>query len=187
MQDLKNIIMISSLWKIRTAIDAVKMVCWIHLREASVSLLLIQFLFPLAMGQGLVQPIPAKAPTPKDNPQTKEKIELGKMLYFDPRLSYDGTVSCNTCHNVMAGGEDGRSVSVGVNGHKGGRGAPTVWNSAFLSVQFWDGREPSLEAQAKGPMINPIEMGNKDHKLVIDRLKKIPGYVNEFKKVFKVF
>ena len=135
--------------------------------------------------QGLVQPIPKKAPTPKDNPQTKEKIELGKMLYFDPRLSYNGTVSCNSCHNVMADGADGRSVSVGVDGHKGGRSAPTVLNSAFLSVQFWDGRAKSLEEQAKGPLINPIEMGNKNHNQVIDRLKKIPGYVKKFAKVFK--
>ena len=129
--------------------------------------------------------LPKTPPIPKNNPQTKDKIELGKMLYFDPRLSKDGTVSCNSCHNVMNGGSDNRSFSAGVNGHRGGRSAGTVFNSAFYSVQFWDGRAASLEEQAKGPLINPIEMGNKDHKMVISRIGKIPGYVKMFKKVFK--
>lgn len=148
-------------------------------------LIVLIFLSQFSWSQGIVSPIPKKPPVPKDNPQTKEKIELGKMLFFDPRLSYNGTVSCNSCHNVMTDGADGRAVSVGVNGHKGGRGAPTVLNSAFLSVQFWDGRAKSLEEQAKGPLINPIEMGNKDHGQVVSRLKKIPGYVKKFAKVFK--
>ena len=107
------------------------------------------------------------------------------MLYFDPRLSKDGTVSCNSCHNVMNGGSDNRSFSAGVNGHRGGRSAGTVFNAAFYSTQFWDGRAASLEEQAKGPLINPIEMGNKDHKEVMARLAKIPGYVAAFKKAFK--
>lgn len=129
--------------------------------------------------------LPEQAPVPKDNPQTKEKIELGKMLYFDPRLSSDGTVSCNSCHNVMNGGSDNRSFSAGVVGKRGGRSAGTVFNSAFYSVQFWDGRANSLEDQAKGPLINPVEMSNSDHVLVMKRVKKIPGYVKAFKKVFK--
>ena len=128
--------------------------------------------------------LPEKPPIPKNNPQTSEKIDLGRMLYVDPRLSYDGSVSCNSCHNIMNGGSDNRSVSVGVNGHKGGRGAGTVFNSAFYSIQFWDGRAASLEEQAKGPLTNPIEMGNKNHDQVVRRLKKIPGYVSLFKKVF---
>ena len=78
--------------------------------------------------------LPKKAPVPPGNKQTAEKIKLGKWLYFDPRLSYDGSVSCNSCHNVMNGGSDNRSFSVGVNGHKGGRSAGTVFNSAFYSV-----------------------------------------------------
>jgi len=111
-------------------------------------------------------------------------VELGKKLYFDPRLSRTGTVSCNSCHNVMLGGEDNTQFSTGVEGKKGGRNAPTVWNSKFHSVQFWDGRAKSLEEQAKGPMINPVEMGMPNHDAVIAKLKLIPGYVEEFKKVF---
>ena len=107
------------------------------------------------------------------------------MLYFDPRLSQDGTVSCNSCHNVMNGGSDNRSFSAGVNGHRGGRSAPTVFNSAFYSVQFWDGRANSLEEQAKGPITNPVEMGVKNHDVVIKRIQGIPGYVSAFKKAFK--
>lgn len=128
--------------------------------------------------------LPKKAPHPADNPTSLAKIELGKKLYFDPRLSIDGTVSCNSCHNVMAGGEDNRANSVGVGGKHGGRSSPTVWNAAFLSVQFWDGRAASLEDQAKGPLTNPIEMAMGTHDIVIDRIKKIPGYAPEFKKVF---
>ncbi|MCB9024940.1 MAG: cytochrome-c peroxidase [Bdellovibrionaceae bacterium] len=112
------------------------------------------------------------------------EIELGKMLYFDPRLSKDATVSCNSCHNVMNGGSDNRQFSAGIRGQLGGRNSPTVFNAAFLSVQFWDGRAPSLKEQAKGPLINPVEMGNKDHKEVIARLSKIPGYVQAFKNVY---
>jgi cytochrome c peroxidase len=129
-------------------------------------------------------PLPSKAPAPKDNPTTPEKVELGKQLYFDPRLSKDGTVSCNSCHNVMSNGTDNRPVSVGIKGQLGGRSAPTVWNSSLHSVQFWDGRAASLEDQAKGPLINPGEMGMPSHQAVIDRLKMIPGYVAQFEKVF---
>jgi cytochrome c peroxidase len=131
------------------------------------------------------QALPNTPPIPADNPQTEAKIELGKTLYFDPRLSSTGTVSCNSCHNVMAGGDDSRPVSVGVEGQKGGRSAPTVWNSAFLSVQFWDGRAPTLEAQAKGPVTNPIEMGMKDWDTVMARLKSIPGYASMFETAFR--
>jgi cytochrome c peroxidase len=128
--------------------------------------------------------LPEKPPVPKDNPMTKAKIELGKQLFFDPRLSKDGTVSCNSCHNVMASGTDNRPVSVGVDAQKGGRSAPTVWNAAFLTTQFWDGRAASLEDQAKGPILNPIEMGMPDPDTVIGRIKNIPGYVSQFESVF---
>ncbi|MFO1418442.1 MAG: cytochrome-c peroxidase [Methylotetracoccus sp.] len=128
--------------------------------------------------------LPTKAPEPADNPTTPAKVELGKMLYLDPRLSSSGTVSCNSCHNVMLGGEDNRGGSVGVKGQVGGRSAPTVWNSAFNSVQFWDGRAPSLEAQAKGPVTNPIEMGMKSWDDVVARLKAIPGYKQAFAAAF---
>lgn len=128
--------------------------------------------------------LPDTPPIPADNPQTPQKIELGKMLYFDPRLSHDGTISCNTCHNVMSHGADGRPVGAGVQGKRGGRGSPTVWNSAFLTVQFWDGRAASLEEQALGPITNPVEMGMKNHDLAIERIKKIPAYVEAFREVF---
>ncbi|CAI8915903.1 cytochrome-c peroxidase [Methylocaldum szegediense] len=130
------------------------------------------------------QALPSKAPEPADNPSTPAKVELGKMLYHDPRLSSSGTVSCNSCHNVMGGGDDNRGGSVGVRGQVGGRSAPTVWNAAFNSVQFWDGRAPSLEAQAKGPVTNPIEMGMKSWDDVVARLKAIPGYVQAFSAAF---
>lgn len=128
--------------------------------------------------------LPDTPPVPKDNPITAEKVQLGKQLFFDPRLSKDGTLSCNSCHNVMASGTDNRPVSVGVNAQKGGRSAPTVWNAAFLTTQFWDGRAATLEDQAKGPILNPIEMGMPDPKTAVNRIKNIPGYVKQFENVF---
>ena len=131
------------------------------------------------------QALPDVVPEPKDNPSSPAKVELGKKLFFDPRLSAPGTISCNSCHNVMAGGDDSRALSQGFRAQLGGRNAPTVWNAAFQSIQFWDGRAPTLEEQAKGPLINPVEMGMKSHDLIItDRINKIPTYQAEFKKVF---
>ncbi len=132
----------------------------------------------------MAQALPTKAPAPADNPTTKEKVELGKMLYHDPRLSSSGTVSCASCHNTMLGGDDNRGGSVGVGGQVGGRSAPTVWNAAFNKVQFWDGRAASLEEQAAGPVTNPIEMGMKSWDDVVARLEKIDGYQKAFSKVF---
>lgn len=137
-----------------------------------------------AFAQSQWQPLPDAAPAPADNPTTAAKVELGKMLYFDPRLSSTGTVSCFSCHNVMEGGDDHMTTSAGVHGLKGGRNAPTVWNAAFHSVQFWDGRAPSLEEQAKGPPVNPIEMGMPNLDAVIDRVRDIPGYKPYFEKAF---
>ena len=128
--------------------------------------------------------LPTKAPAPANNPTTPQKVELGKMLYHDPRLSSSGTVSCASCHNVMLGGEDNRGGSVGVGGQVGGRSAPTVWNSAFNTVQFWDGRAVSLEEQAAGPVTNPIEMGMKSWDDVVARLEAIEGYQVAFEKAF---
>ena len=130
------------------------------------------------------QALPSQAPAPADNPTTKEKVELGRMLYMDPRFSSTGTVSCNTCHNVMLGGEDNRSVSMGVHGQTGGRSAPTVWNSAFNSSQFWDGRAATLEDQAKGPVVNPVEMGMNELEEAMNRVRDIPGYRSYFEKAF---
>ncbi len=128
--------------------------------------------------------LPTTAPAPADNATTEEKVELGKMLYHDPRLSSTGTVSCASCHNTMLGGDDNRPNSMGVNGQTGGRSAPTVWNSAFNAVQFWDGRAASLEAQAAGPVTNAIEMGMKSWDEVVARLKSIEGYQVAFEQAF---
>ncbi len=130
------------------------------------------------------QALADKAPEPEDNPTTEEKVELGRMLYFDPRFSSTGTVSCNSCHNLMLGGDDNRAVSMGVHGKTGGRSAPTVWNAAFSSSQFWDGRAASLEEQAKGPVVNPVEMGMSELEQAMDRVRAIPGYKPYFAKAF---
>jgi len=128
--------------------------------------------------------LPTEAPAPADNATTAAKVELGQLLYHDPRLSSTGTVSCASCHNTSLGGEDNRPNSMGVNGQTGGRSAPTVWNAAFNKVQFWDGRAASLEEQAAGPVTNPIEMGMASWDDVVARLKTIDGYVTSFEQVF---
>jgi cytochrome c peroxidase len=124
-----------------------------------------------------------QVPVPPDNPQTTLKILLGKQLYFDKRLSKDNTVSCASCHDPAKGWSDAGPTSVGINGQKGGRRSPPVSNAAYLPLQFWDGRAPSLEEQAKGPIQNPVEMGN-THDVMIKTVGNIPGYVEEFKTVF---
>ncbi len=128
--------------------------------------------------------MPSQVPVPKDNPQTPAKVELGKKLYFDPRISITGTVSCNSCHNVMTNGTDNRPVSAGAHGKLGDRNSPTVFNAAFRSVQFWDGRAASLEEQAKGPQTNPVEMGMPSGEAVVGRIEAIPEYRQEFLEVF---
>ncbi|WP_240928301.1 cytochrome-c peroxidase [Thalassoroseus pseudoceratinae] len=133
---------------------------------------------------GITPPLPSKANSPPDNPTTPAKVELGKKLFFDPRLSLTGTVSCNSCHNVMEGGDDGRPSSMGVHGRLGPRNSPTVWNSVFQASQFWDGRSPSLEDQAKGPVVASPEMGMPNHDKAIERIAAIPGYQEEFARVF---
>lgn len=120
---------------------------------------------------------------PADNPYSPEKAELGRLLYFDTRLSADGTISCATCHSPKFAFTDGAPVSTGIKGQKGGRSAPTVINRAYSLAQFWDGRAATLEAQAIGPMANPIEMGN-THTTVLKTLKSIPGYQVFFTKAF---
>jgi len=120
---------------------------------------------------------------PADNPITLEKIELGRMLYFDKRLSRDGTVSCATCHDPHAGWAEHTPTSTGISKQVGARNSPTVINAAYATSQFWDGRAPSLEAQALGPIENPIEMGHKLDDLV-PQLDKISDYHNRFESVF---
>ena len=120
---------------------------------------------------------------PLNNPQSTLKILLGKQLYFDTRLSKDNTISCATCHNPALGWSDAGPTSKGINGQMGGRRSPPVSNAAYSLLQFWDGRAPSLEEQAKGPIQNPIEMGN-THDVMIKSVDNIPGYVEEFEKVY---
>jgi cytochrome c peroxidase len=122
-------------------------------------------------------------PVPADNPMTPEKVELGKQLYFDPRLSCDDTVSCASCHDPKKGWSNSDRFATGVRKQIGGRSAPTIINSAYSDLQFWDGRANLLEGQALGPIANPIEM---DHKLedCVTKLNKIPGYRQQFQKVF---
>jgi cytochrome c peroxidase len=120
---------------------------------------------------------------PPDNPLTIEKINLGRQLYFDGRLSADGTISCATCHAPDKGFSDNRPTSTGIKGQVGGRNAPVAINRLFSQEQFWDGRAASLEAQALGPIQNPIEMGNTLKKMVA-KLKTIQGYRKQFKQVF---
>ena len=126
-------------------------------------------------------------PVPPENPITVAKWALGKQLYFDPILSSDGTVSCATCHDPRKGFTDQARVSTGINGNKGGVSAPTVLNSAYNPLQFWDGRAGSLEEQAQGPPQNPLEMfdgqGNAWHKLV-QRVRTKDAYVRQFRTVF---
>ena len=128
-------------------------------------------------------------PWPDDNPYSAEKAELGRLLYFDRRVSSNRTVSCASCHEPSKAFTDRAPVSVGIGGQKGGRSAPTVINRAYSTQQFWDGRAPSLEEQAKGPIANSVEMTmDKDadaaHKAAVGRLRAVAGYRERFKKVF---
>jgi len=119
-------------------------------------------------------------PIPPDNPPTAETVALGQRLYYDPVLSSDNTVSCSTCHSPEEGFSDRDPVSKGVGGKKGTRHSPTVINSAYNELQFWDGRAPSLEEQAKAPIVNPVEMAS-THDAVVARLQADPKYVALFK------
>jgi cytochrome c peroxidase len=110
-------------------------------------------------------------------------VELGKKLYFDPRLSKSGFISCNSCHNLSMGGTDNIKTSIGHNWTKGPINAPTVLNSSLNVAQFWDGRAADLKEQAGGPIANPGEMAS-SHTLSVHILQSIPGYVADFKKVF---
>lgn len=128
-------------------------------------------------------------PWPEDNPYDPKKAELGRLLYFDKRISSDGTISCASCHAVERGFSDGRSLSIGINGNVGTRHSPTVINSAYQKLYFWDGRANSLEDQAKGPIANPKEMTNvydvhDAHRQCEERIRKIKGYCALFKEVY---
>jgi cytochrome c peroxidase len=129
------------------------------------------------------QPVPAAPPAIKGNEAAADKVALGKMLYFDPRLSKSGLISCNTCHNVGMGGADFQQTSTGHGWKQGPRNAPTVLNSVFNVAQFWDGRAKDLAEQAKGPVQAGVEMNNTPDN-VVKTLNSMPEYVALFKKSF---
>lgn len=119
-----------------------------------------------------------------ESPANSARVALGRMLYYDTRLSIDGSVSCNTCHPLAAYGVDHRPVSLGVKGQSGTRNAPTVFNAAGHVAQFWDGRAPTVEEQAKGPILNPVEMGMPSGDAVTQRLRALAEYRAAFTAAF---
>ena len=129
------------------------------------------------------KPLPSTIPAVKDNPVTPEKIDLGKALFFDPRLSASGVFSCASCHNLATGGDDNMETSVGHGWQKGPRNSPTVLNAVLNEAQFWDGRADDLAAQAKGPIQAGVEMANTPAQVEIT-LKSMPKYVDWFTAAF---
>ena len=130
-----------------------------------------------------LQALPDKPPEPPDNPTTPEKVELGKFLFFDPRLSGDGSTSCATCHDPNHAWGKRQVFSPAYPGNKHFRNSPTILNAAYNLFMFWDGRTKGLEEQAKKPIESPFEM-NLVHELMVERLKRIPKYREMFKKAF---
>lgn len=133
--------------------------------------------------RSMFKPIPSVVPAVKDNAVTGAKVDLGKKLFFDPRLSASHLISCNSCHNLGMGGDDNLETSIGHGWAKGPRNAPTVLNAVFNIAQFWDGRAEDLKAQAKGPVQAGVEMNNTPD-AVEKVLKSMPAYVEAFKAAF---
>ncbi len=133
--------------------------------------------------RALFKPIPAAAPALPGNDATPARLALGKMLFFDPRLSASHAISCASCHNIGLGGTDNQPTSIGHHWQHGGRNAPTVLNAVFNTAQFWDGRATDLQSQAGGPMVNPVEMASPQAH-VAEQLQGIPGYRDAFAKAF---
>ncbi|MCC6336116.1 MAG: cytochrome-c peroxidase [Myxococcales bacterium] len=133
--------------------------------------------------KALFKPLPKDYET-KDAPVMKERVALGRLLYFDVRLSKNHDVSCNSCHDLAKFGVDGEALSSGHKKQKGSRNSPTVYNAGNHLAQFWDGRAPTLEEQAKGPILNPVEMAMKDEASAVAVLESVPGYLPLFKKAF---
>jgi cytochrome c peroxidase len=121
---------------------------------------------------------------PADNPLTNEKVELGRLLVFDKRLSQDNTIACMSCHLAKFAFTDGKPVATGIRGQKGGRSAPASFNRVFSSAQFWDGRAATLEDQSIGPFTNPIEHGFANYDVMRAKMMKIAGYRKLFKQAF---
>lgn len=131
------------------------------------------------------QALPTRAPDPANNPTTPEKVTLGEKLFFDTNLSKDRTIACASCHSLIEkAGADGLPTAIGITRTPGSRNAPTVWNAAFQRVLFWDGRAHSLEEQAGGPPLNPIEMGMPSNAAIEERVKADPAYKPMFARAF---
>ena len=162
------------------------------MRNAALALLILSDLVALPVcaqddllirAQQLFSPVPTAPPELPGNPSVPARVELGKMLFFDPRLSASHAISCNSCHNIGLGGADAEPTSIGHRWQHGGRNAPTVFNAVFNKAQFWDGRAKDLEQQAGGPIVNPIEMASPEPH-VVEQLKGTPGYREAFDKAF---
>lgn len=136
-----------------------------------------------ARAQAVSGVLPTEVPNP-ENPFTQEKIDLGRMLYYENRMSINEKLSCNTCHDLARYGVDNEPTSPGHQGIRGSRNSPTVYNAALHVGQFWDGRAKDLEEQAKGPVLNPVEMGMPDADYVVKVLRSIPGYAPLFAAAF---
>jgi cytochrome c peroxidase len=133
--------------------------------------------------RAVFEPIPLNPPALPGNEATPAKLALGKMLYFDPRLSASHSISCASCHAIGLGGADNEPTSIGHRWQRGGRNAPTVFNAAYNFAQFWDGRAKDLFEQAGGPMVNPVEMASpQEH--IVEQLKSLPGYAGYFSAAF---
>lgn len=137
----------------------------------------------LATAKSLFKPVPKEAPEIANNHANPQKVDLGRMLFFEPRLSKSGMISCNSCHNLAMGGDDNLPTSIGHGWQKGPRNSPTVLNAVFNIAQFWDGRAEDLKAQAKGPVQAGVEMANTPE-AVVETLNSIPEYIERFGKSF---
>jgi cytochrome c peroxidase len=133
--------------------------------------------------QDMFAPLPSTVPALNDNIITEEKVDLGKALFFDPRMSASGVFSCNSCHNLATGGDDNMETSIGHAWQKGPRNSPTVLNAVFNEAQFWDGRAADLAEQAKGPVQAGVEMANTPDN-VVATLNSMPQYVEWFEESF---
>ncbi|MBA3974917.1 MAG: cytochrome-c peroxidase [Candidatus Solibacter sp.] len=131
----------------------------------------------------LFKPLPARVDVKPGGPEA-ERVALGRMLYYEPRLSKGHDIACNDCHLLDKYGVDNQPTSGGHKGRKGDRNSPTVYNAALHFTQFWDGRAADVEEQAKGPILNPVEMAMPDEKRVVAVMKSIPGYAAAFKAAF---
>lgn len=137
----------------------------------------------LARAKAVFGPLPAEASSPA-SPSTPAQIELGRVLYYDPRFSLSQQISCNSCHPLDRFGVDGEATSPGHQGQRGARNSPTTYNAALHFAQFWDGRAADVEAQAKGPVLNPVEMAMPSEKYVLRVIRSIPGYAPLFEQAF---